>query len=1713
MALFFGMLVSITSIVTITHVSSEAHPLNDSLAPDFTATSQPISTLIEDQTSPAIAYNSAADEYLVVWEHKISDLNQEIYARRVSSNGTPIGSEIPITTSSTFESNPDVTYNPLTNEYLVVWQYAADLSNNDLYFRRFASDGTPIGGTVPIAATANDELLPTVAAYPWADAGYLLVYQWRLYATEQHDIRGQIIGSSGALLGSFTIASGVMDQAFPDLAAGEDYLVTWQMEDLESGDDDYEIHARSVSWDGSSLGGERVLSNAPYDQVYPKTAYDSNNDRFLVIWEDHRWAWGAARDLYGQLLDGDGSLLGGNFGVAWETSNYRLVPDVGFNPGMNEYMVVYEYEFSPTSHNIYRRRVSSDGALPDAEMAISSSPFEERKPSLAARGDNSTFIVWQDDRDAEQGWNIYGSVNQLPDLTVTHIWNQGASICYQLENIGGTTAPAGHSTSLSIDGDSPLTHQVWQDLSPGNTLGSCFFDVWDCSPPGDTLGVSADYLNQVLESNEVNNSMQTTLSCDTTPPEFISGPQATNLTQNSTTITWQTDEPSDSRVQYGITSGELPLEAYDPNLVNTHIVYLNGLTPAQTYLYVAQSSDVAGNSASSKSLIFETLPPSDNSAPSITLDNPGQLTGEAVLSAIAADDTGIEKVIFYQDGEQVFTDYSAPYQYVVDTPQFDNGSHTILAQAIDLAGNQADSSNVVDFSNLKDASWPTVQITSPGQSATVSGIVPVIAQLSDDTGIVSARFFVDGDYQQFKNFYVDDTPTSATAEFDWDTRGLKNNTSYTLKVEVYDLQGKLSDHSVVVLVKNVDPPPPPSPPSLQIASQVVLRNENKFIVMVTVKNLGDFEARNIRILYGMHGFQPIAKDYDSAEIRTLFAPVTGEVYAEIHPKSSIPAKDARIYTFSAIPFLYNPDPEIPSFGFFIDMSWDSPTHSGYFDGEYLPVGTVVGGETIPEAHKISLETADYLIVTNPLRLAAVYNPSYFKGESWERTQVNKVLSKMAELAYYQNGILGYNTVYTSESLRDLIKKGGSWSNQLVTGWTTNGYMMLVGEVEVLSSWWRHFGTLEAGGQERQLTLSYTDYPFASTFDDEYRPELSIARIIGNHPRELSNALDSHIQKSKGTAGYNFEGKTHFLASGFNRGLGGGLGDIDFKSERDKVANKFVGTKELLHTPDLSVYNSGGGLNISATTHAITTTLLSSFQDQDIIFLAGHGNHSSWDALDNNDLNNASDPFGDTIPFVFASSCETATYADGSSLAEFFLWKGTGAYLGAIKHGLCPNGDCPISDLFADKWNPGISFARALRDTKYLLSWDVIDRWWNAIYQVFGDAKFGTVAGYLPSTSNDLAYSVLTPSDIVEISVPDYEITLTDYGHRVTIPDGISYSETGKPTLPAFQVIYEFPAGTQVQEVELLDRSEPELISGLNIPPTTFVIPGIVESPNHSADSSADWWPEKDFEWLINNNPLTTRLTIRMYPFVYNDHTQEGRYYDHYTFDIQTTSSSVEITQLETNENIYHPGQVVSMNLTIQSIGESPEDVVVSALIQEAASGEYVSGLLLETLDQLNGQASFSPTWDTSSFPSGDYTVLVELRNPESLLLDQLMESFQVGVRQAQVSNLVTSHQVFKPGMLLHLSIDTQNTGDVPINATVVMDIHAPDAGIIQTFPLPVNQLSPGESIRFEIDWDTTGVGPGAYYIVAYAEYGGAATDTLTLDLRTNPKIYMPLIYR
>lgn len=95
----------------------------------------------------------------------------------------------------------------------------------------------------------------------------------------------------------------------------------------------------------------------------------------------------------------------------------------------------------------------------------------------------------------------------------------------------------------------------------------------------------------------------------TEPAPLIGGPSISSLTTRTARISWQTSRNSDTKVAYGLKSGEYFDE--EPSIsdqLTDHNLTLTALQPGTTYYYRAKWTDEDGNTGVSPEKLFTTLP-------------------------------------------------------------------------------------------------------------------------------------------------------------------------------------------------------------------------------------------------------------------------------------------------------------------------------------------------------------------------------------------------------------------------------------------------------------------------------------------------------------------------------------------------------------------------------------------------------------------------------------------------------------------------------------------------------------------------------------------------------------------------------------------------------------------------------------------------------------------------------------------------------------------------------------------------------------------------------------------------------------------------------------------------------------------------------------------------------------------------------------------------
>lgn len=222
------------------------------------------------------------------------------------------------------------------------------------------------------------------------------------------------------------------------------------------------------------------------------------------------------------------------------------------------------------------------------------------------------------------------------------------TIVNTVDNTAGTIQFSQLATPGSTySGSGTLAIVTFRVVSAGNS--SLNFDF--------TLGSGADTNIAGLGGDllaSVTNGSYTGVALDTTPPT-ISSVSVSSITGSSATISWTTNEPSDTQVNYGLTSSYGSSSSLNSSMVTSHSVTLTGLSAGTVYNYRVRSRDAAGNLTSSSNNTFTTQTLPDTTAPTTPIGLSATPTSETQIQLswnASTDPTGtgqsVSGIAFYQ---------------------------------------------------------------------------------------------------------------------------------------------------------------------------------------------------------------------------------------------------------------------------------------------------------------------------------------------------------------------------------------------------------------------------------------------------------------------------------------------------------------------------------------------------------------------------------------------------------------------------------------------------------------------------------------------------------------------------------------------------------------------------------------------------------------------------------------------------------------------------------------------------------------------------------------------------------------------------------------------------------------------------------------------------------------------------------------------------------
>jgi hypothetical protein len=376
------------------------------ITPDgtFLGGNTPVTFALKTQTRPVQAYNSIEDTILVVYGSLTNDPSDIV--GQFMSLSRLVGPEITISTEIGDQTSPTTAYSSVDERFLSVWTDTRNQSvtGKDIFMQSIEATGTLVGSNLPLATAINDQQTP-VLGYSVDQNHFLATWSERRgTAVFANSIAGQKVDAIENLIGtSFTISTGERSLGGSAVAyvVGADHLLVVWTDYRNRSISGANIWGQLVQANGTLVGANFPITDALTDQFKPAVAYSEGSQQFLVVWVDCRdnvstcsQSMQSGTTIFGQLVDINGNLVGESFPITTVSGKYAQ-PAVAYNMVDEQFLIVWEdnRDTATFQADIYGQRMSGAGTFLGGNFPISIASGHQRQPVIKYSPIDNQFLV------------------------------------------------------------------------------------------------------------------------------------------------------------------------------------------------------------------------------------------------------------------------------------------------------------------------------------------------------------------------------------------------------------------------------------------------------------------------------------------------------------------------------------------------------------------------------------------------------------------------------------------------------------------------------------------------------------------------------------------------------------------------------------------------------------------------------------------------------------------------------------------------------------------------------------------------------------------------------------------------------------------------------------------------------------------------------------------------------------------------------------------------------------------------------------------------------------------------------------------------------------------------------------------------------------------------------------------------------------------------
>jgi Secretion system C-terminal sorting domain len=323
----------------------------------------PVSDKVDREHNEKIISDDANGAF-IVWEELTSGV-WDISVQHLDSTGARLWGNggMKISANNSYKINGRMQIDKKGGAF-VTWQQQGSNGEYEIYAQRLSGNGSTLWGAngKQITNITDAQINPKIDPDPSIGGIYISWIDKR--GGTDYDIYAQRLDSNGTTqwgLNGKPVINAVTNQSAQDVISNNNVnglVVVWK--DKRNGNDD--IFIQKLDKAGNKLWGAngKAISIAPFDQINPSITGDQDRG-VLVTWED-RGLFGNA-NIRGQRVDSLGNMMWANNGILVSNANGDQTGPKNIPDGDNGMIVVFEDERIPTDRNIYAQRITANGVL------------------------------------------------------------------------------------------------------------------------------------------------------------------------------------------------------------------------------------------------------------------------------------------------------------------------------------------------------------------------------------------------------------------------------------------------------------------------------------------------------------------------------------------------------------------------------------------------------------------------------------------------------------------------------------------------------------------------------------------------------------------------------------------------------------------------------------------------------------------------------------------------------------------------------------------------------------------------------------------------------------------------------------------------------------------------------------------------------------------------------------------------------------------------------------------------------------------------------------------------------------------------------------------------------------------------------------------------------------------------------------------------------